>query len=488
MRRTTLSLACLLVATAASTAHADGSPQVWAKRDTQLHSRPGEASSSIGKVQSGERLVVIGSQGRWLRVRHRQRTGWVTRTQVEERGDRAARKRRNATGFSGKQREDALKVVVDIDKVRAFDDPRTKAKEVLDLKRGDQLVVLGRGHEGWILVELDGAGVGWIPESAVTDGGRFTGDPRRAPSETGAESKAEPARVAKADKAEKADKADKADTKADDDDEADEADEADAAPVRVATVEEVTEDRPAPTKASATATAARPVGGSKIAVSGGIGLGLDTYGMRQSGFEDALATSYSPAVAVAVDGHYRITDTIWVGAAIDAEMSSGTITFTTATEEVAGIAAQHMSVNGRAEVTYAPSWRVAGRLGWHYGSLAVESDRDDAILLGETFAGPTVGLGGGLPIGRRFAVMGAVDVAPFLTQAPSEQPDGFLYGTSMQAAWASLMGTMQLPWRLTGALAYRAGLTSLDLTDGAATNASRTDQTHTITAGVRLAW
>src|SRR5262245_20468390 len=129
MRGTTLTLACVLVASASSLAHADGAPTVWAKRDTQLHARPGEASTAIGRVQSGDRLVVVGTQGRWLRVRHRQRTGWVTRTQVEERGDRATRKRRQASGFSGKQREDALKVVVEIDRVRAFDDPRTKAKE-----------------------------------------------------------------------------------------------------------------------------------------------------------------------------------------------------------------------------------------------------------------------------------------------------------------------------------------------------------------------
>jgi hypothetical protein len=472
MRRTTLSLACLLVATVTGTAHADGTPQVWAKRDTQLHSRPGEASSSIGKVQSGERLVVIGSQGRWLRVRHRQRTGWVTRTQVEERGDRAERKRRNATGFSGKQREDALKVVVDIDKVRAFDDPRTKAKEVLDLKRGDQLVVLGRGHEGWILVELEGAGVGWIPESAVTDGGRFAGDPRRAPSEVAA---AKAKTEAKTDDGD--DRDDKAEAKAE------------AEPTRVATLEEVN-DSPAPAtaKATATATASRPETGSKIAVGGGLGFGVASYGMRQSGEGDALGTAFGAAVAVALDGHYRIADRIWVGAAIDADMSSGSITFTTATEETPGISAQQMKVMARAEVTYAPSWRVAGRLGWYYDSLAVESDRADAMLLGESVAGPTVGVGGGLPLGRRFAVAGAIDVAPFLTQAPSEQPAGFMYGTSMQAAWASVMGTMQLPWRLTGALAYRAGLSSLELTDGAAKSASRSDQSHTITAGVRLAW
>jgi hypothetical protein len=471
MRRTTLSLACLLVATVTGTAHADGSPQVWAKRDTQLHSRPGEASSSIGKVQTGERLVVIGSQGRWLRVRHRQRTGWVTRTQVEERGDRAERKRRNATGFSGKQREDALKVVVDIDKVRAFDDPRTKAKEVLDLKRGDQLVVLGRGHEGWILVELEGAGVGWIPESAVTDGGRFAGDPRRAPSEIAA-AKAEPAKAEKPEKLEKLEKAEKTA----------------AEPTRVATVEEVNEaPTPVTTKAAWTAKAS-PASGSKIAVGGGLGLGVASFGMRQSGEGDALGTAFGAAAAVALDGHYRITDRIWVGAAIDADMSSGSITFTTANDEVTGIAAQQMTVMARAEVTYAPRWRVAGRLGWYYGSLAVESDRADAMLLGESVAGPTVGVGGGLPIGRRFAVAAAVDVAPFLTQAPSEQPPGFMYGTSMQAGWASVMGTMQLPWRLTGALAYRAGLSSLELTDGAALTASRSDQSHTITAGVRLAW
>ena len=468
MRGTTLTLACVLVASATSLAHADGAPTVWAKRDTQLHARPGEASTAIGRVQSGERLVVVGTQGRWLRVRHRQRTGWVTRTQVEERGDRATRKRRQATGFSGKQREDALKVVVEIDRVRAFDDPRTKAKEVLDLKRGDQLVVLGRGHEGWILVESEGAGVGWIPESAVTDGGKFTRDPRRAPTEVAV---AEPA-------TDEAPTAAKASSKAS---------------IAASVDDDDAETPAAPSVAAAPATATKSLSSSskpRWTAGAGLGAGVDSFGLRQEGTRPALGTTFSPAASVEASGAYRITDTLWVGGGVDAVMSTGSMTLNAQGAETTGIKVAHMAVMARAELTYAPSWQVSGRVGWHYNDLSVDSELNEDMLLGETAAGPTFGVGGGYPINDRFAVMAAVDVAPLSVQAPKERPQDFLYGTSMTAAWATAAGTVKLPWRLTGALAYRFGMASLELTNGAATPAAatRTDQSHTVTAGVRLAW
>ena len=468
--RATITLSCMLIAATSGAALADGSPTVWAKRDTQLHSRPGEASASIGRVEPGERLVVIGSQGRWLRVRHRQRTGWVTRTQVEERGDRAERKRRGATGFSGKQREDALKVTVDIDRVRAFDDPRTKAKETLDLKRGDELVVLGRGHEGWILVESEGAGVGWIPETAVTDGGKFARDPRRAPAETQPDA---PAPAAPAEKASVATTTDDA------------ADETEAAPAAA----------PAPASAAASAsadkavvtTSAAPGRMPKVIIVGGLGLGGEALAMRQSGVADALGTVYGASLNVAAEGHYRIAKTMWVGGGVDASMMTGGMTLETSTESVGSIGANTMSILARAEFTYAPSWRVSGRLGYHYGTLSTDSPREDAMVIGEQVGGPTVGLGGGYPINHRFAVEGALDVAPASTQRPTKLPGGGLYGTSMKEGWATVVGTMKLPWKLTGALQYRGGLASLSLTNGS-TTASRSDQSHTITAGVRLAW
>ena len=82
---------------------------------------------------------------------------------------------------------------------------------------------------------------------------------------------------------------------------------------------------------------------------------------------------------------------------------------------------------------------------------------------------------------------GALDIAPLSTQRPLKLPDGGLYGTSMKEGWATVVGTMKLPWKLTGALTYRGGLASLSLTNGGS-NATRSDQSHTITAGVRLAW
>jgi len=94
-----------------------------------------------------------------------------------------------------------------------------------------------------------------------------------------------------------------------------------------------------------------------------------------------------------------------------------------------------------------------------------------------------------MPIGRFRLALG-LDVMPAGALRPSELPEGVMYATSVHAAWANGTLSMPLPARIVLALAYRGGLTSAALTDGAATpsTASRTDQSHTLTAGLGLRW
>lgn len=156
-------------------AHAGKRKTVYAVDETALHARPHDTAPSLSRAARGAALKVVGSRGRWLRVRLGKRVGWVARSRVDA---RAPVKREAGSGFAGKPVSDAVKVVIEIDRVRGFDDPRTKAKNVLDLTRGDLVTVLGRGHEGWILVSAAAGSVGWIPESAVSDAGKFVADPR----------------------------------------------------------------------------------------------------------------------------------------------------------------------------------------------------------------------------------------------------------------------------------------------------------------------
>ena len=179
-RRACICVSMLLAA--AAPASADPSESVLARDMIPLRVRPAETARSYANVDQGAELEVLSERGRWLRVRHGRRIGWVTRTQVQAPPQKPIA-RAERTGFSGKHREDALKVTIAIDKVRGFDDPRTKANEVLDLAKGEVVTVIGRGHQGWLLVESTGGEVGWIPGNTVQDAGQFKDDPRLAPSE-----------------------------------------------------------------------------------------------------------------------------------------------------------------------------------------------------------------------------------------------------------------------------------------------------------------
>jgi uncharacterized protein YgiM (DUF1202 family) len=292
------------------TAAADADTRVVASKELRLRARPGETAAVVARADRGEKLTVVDEWGRWLRVRHGKRVGWVTRTQVESTAAAAPRKRPQRGGFSGKPVADALHVTIEADEVRGFDDPRTKATCVMELSRGDAVTVIGKGHDGWMLVEAEGV-VGWIPDVAT-----------------------------------------------------------------------------------------------------------------------------QPAAA------------------------------------------------------YGRTWQVAARAGYHYATLAVESERAEPMLLGESTAGVTVGVGGALPIGEKLHVSATVDVMPAGVQVPAELPPGVLYATATQAAWARATVAYRLPAHLVAAVSYRGGMARTELTDGASipTLADRTDQSHALTAGLGLRW
>lgn len=418
----------------------------WPTDTVRLRARPGETARVVARADKDEELSIVSSWGRWVKVRRGDRVGWVPRSQLDIRQvDDAVekpkpRKRSKRSGFSGKQVADALEVTIAIEKVRGFDDPVTKAKLVLDLSRGDRATVIGRGHEGWILVEKAGV-VGWIPSSAVEDGTSFVADPRV------------PAAAVAADSDE------------------------DRPPDVIILAGELTEASP---------RRATP----RIAAGVVAGVGAQAFAMRQTGNGEALATASGPASMVSANARVRVAGDLWVGADTDAGMGTASlIYYASAAEPSAPMATRDLTVDARACVGWGHRYQVLARAGYHYGSLAVESERDEAMLVGETVGGATFGLGGALPIGRMRLAVG-LDVMPAGAMRPSELPEGVMYATSVKAAWAHSTLSLPLPARLVFALAYRGGLTAADLTDGASapSTASRTDQSHTLTAGLGLRW
>ncbi len=419
-------LALVIAAAAAVPAGADVTPPVRARDRISLRANAGEASLVLTRVERGTVLRVIARSGRWLRVRHGARVGWVTRSQVEARTPAGPRPRAGRSGFSGKRREDAVKVKIEIDRVRGFDDPRTKAACTLDLVKGDVVTAIGRGHDGWMLVQTAAGAVGWIPAAAVTDAGRFMGDPRRGPAEVAALTPAG---------------------------------EPDAGPVALR--------RPA----------APPP--SRVAASLVATAGAEMFALRQP---EAMAIASGRLAALAAAARVRVTGPLWVGVAGNAGVSGGELTYYDTTERSQPMATRDVVIDASAEVGWGRAWSVAARGGYHHATFAVESERAEPMLAGERISGATVGLGGTAPIGRRVAVAAAIDVMPAGAHAPAES--GVAAATSVRGVWAHGMVTVRLPAHLVAALAYRGGAVDAALPDGT----TRSDRSHAITAGLGVIW
>jgi uncharacterized protein YraI len=429
-----------LIVALASPALANPRDVVFAASKLQLHVRPGEAAPVVGHADEGEELEVVGDQGRWIRVRSGKQVGWVTRTEIIEAQPAAPRTRVQKTGFSGKPVTDALKVTVLADRVRGFDDPVTKSKSVLDLAKGETVTVIGRGTDGWILVEQSNGNVGWIPASVVTDGGKFAGDPRQAPGAT--------AKVATAPAA------------------------------GAGTPDEV---RPTP-----------PSSSSKRGLSIGVlaTAGAQTFKLEQTGVGAATATASGPFATIGARGQMRVRGSMWAGVTTMAEFGTADMIYEGNNETSNPMSTQELAVNAYGELGWGGARYIALRGGVHYSTMSVESERNEPMLLGERIAGATVGLGGALPLYRRLTFSAAFDVMPLGAQKLNRLPDGALYADTVQEMWARAALSMPLPAHLMAAVCYRFGALSAELSDGAATpkTANRSDMSHVVTAGVGMTW
>ncbi len=417
----------------AATSYAGHHETMWAIQETPLHARPHETSPTRSKANKGDALTLIGIHGRWLKVRNGRRVGWVTLSQLEDRKPVPPRTRTERSGFSGKAVTDAVKVTIEIDRVRGFDDPRTKSNSVLDLARGDVVSVIGRGHGGWLLVEAGPGTVGWIPGSAVADAGRFVGDPRQAP---------------------------------------------DGIPIvddDAAKIEASIKPRPAPSRFQ----------GMLLAT-----VGAQTFAMRQSSDAETMGIAKGTMAAIHLGLRARVLGDVWIGVAGVAERGTADLDYYAASEQSAPMATHELVVDASAAVGWGGDSYVMARGGFHDAWFSVESDRAEPMLVGEQVAGVTVGLGGGVPLGQRLSLSADIDVMPAGVQRPSEALPGALHATGVQGAWTHTTLAFRLPARMVAAVAYHGTYMRAALTDGAATPilATRTDQSHVVTAGLGVTW
>jgi hypothetical protein len=342
---------------------------------------------------------------------------------------------------------DALKVKVLADRVRGFDDPATKSKAVLDLAKGETVTVIGRGHDGWILVEQDSGNVGWIPASVVTDGGKFAGDPRQAPDAT--------AKVAMAPAA--------------------------GAGTSTSTSTSTSSSRPVEVR-----PAKRLLSVGLLATAG-----AQTFKMEQTGEGAATATASGPFAVIGARGQLTVRGSIWVGVTTMAELGTASMVYEGATETSKPMSTREFALDAYGEVGWGGLRHIALRGGAHYATMSVESERTEPMLIGERIAGATVGLEGAVPLYHRLVLSASVDVMPAGAQRLNKLPAGTLYASTVQQAWARASLSLPLPLHLIGAVCYRFSALSADLSDGAETmpkTASRTDQSHVITAGLGMTW
>jgi hypothetical protein len=96
-------LVCGFLLAMAGSAEAD---KVRANQRAELFARPGESSRILLHVDEGQSMTVLSTEGRWLKVRVKGRTGFVPRSKIDEdRGGRIDRNTRRRPFVDGRSRE-----------------------------------------------------------------------------------------------------------------------------------------------------------------------------------------------------------------------------------------------------------------------------------------------------------------------------------------------------------------------------------------------
>ena len=143
-----------------------------------VRKKPGEREAVLAQLPAGTEVVVVGEEGRWLRIRVKNVDGYVARTTITAGASATdappvwSAPRRGAPG-------EALTVVVTAPASALHAAPSTASPAVAQVARATKLVVLdGTTDPRWIQVRDDGGHTGWVDRVAldndvttVVDGG-----------------------------------------------------------------------------------------------------------------------------------------------------------------------------------------------------------------------------------------------------------------------------------------------------------------------------
>ncbi|ACY14460.1 SH3 domain-containing protein [Haliangium ochraceum] len=200
----------LVLVLATGQAHAE---KVWTKSETSLRADPDDASSRVARIQGDRELSVIEKKGNWYRVKVGVKTGWIRRSDLRERpssnsataesssesaaratgsgGGSGARANKNNKSNKNNRRKrrsrrncregsawcdsdgDAMRVVVVVNRVEAYKEPRDDEDIAFLASQDQELVVLGHHSPDWMYVQtLDGK-LGWIHDDTVRQKGNL---------------------------------------------------------------------------------------------------------------------------------------------------------------------------------------------------------------------------------------------------------------------------------------------------------------------------
>jgi uncharacterized protein YgiM (DUF1202 family) len=194
-RRLVPFLVLLFVMLVGGRAHAD---VVALKQDASLRAEPGEKAKVVAELKEGQKVRVLERKDRWVKVQVKGKTGWVTRTQIDDDQRGEAEKEKEADGKDERKgKEEGWGTVGAGDgdakggetvakkggKVRVgdevtfgrkapiFERANEKSDVLFTAKKGEKMTVVSLDEDGWIRVQTDDGDKGWCKTSDVGGGG-----------------------------------------------------------------------------------------------------------------------------------------------------------------------------------------------------------------------------------------------------------------------------------------------------------------------------
>jgi SH3-like domain-containing protein len=138
-----------------------------------LRKKPGEREPAVAQLAARTPVTVLGLEGRWLRVRVNSVEGYLTRTQVSDPDAPGVARtgQWSAPRMAGGKVRSELFIQVVAAKGALRAEPRTDARPVAELARGERLAVIDAASDpAWIRARAPAGDDGWIARDQIDNG------------------------------------------------------------------------------------------------------------------------------------------------------------------------------------------------------------------------------------------------------------------------------------------------------------------------------